>query len=142
MQPKSRFYACSTPATVRFQCATSTGASRSVTQELLKLERLLVPTPFFYSLFCVSLRCEVTRGSDCQYGTQVKGRDGCMRPARKITGWMSNSEHILQQLNKLCTTSGCSSDHRHACLQGGRAAKAAVYPEKLCLAVLRGFARN
>ena len=70
--------------------------------------------------------------------TDVQGR----APVFKPTGWMSNSKNILNQLNKLCTNNGNTSDHRHVNLHRGLAAKAAVYPEKLCLAILKGLRKE
>ena len=37
-------------------------------------------------------------------------------------------------MNKLCT-----KDHEHANLQGKYAKRAAIYPEKLCISILRGI---
>ena len=62
--------------------------------------------------------------------------------AFKPTGWLSNSACILEQLGVQCTNLQNNPGfykHRHADLQGGRAARAAIYPEQLCYAILKGL---
>ena len=81
------------------------------------------------------------RGDMCQHNMIIRDTIGPAL-AFKPTGWMSNSVIILSELNKLCTNDGGPDDHRHASLQNSRAAKAAVYPEKLCLAILRGLCKE
>jgi hypothetical protein len=63
----------------------------------------------------------------------------------KPTGWMSNSPHILEQLNRRCggTRGICSATgtpHRHA--TGKVARDAAVYPFLLCKAILVGLCKQ
>ena len=53
---------------------------------------------------------------------------------KKMTGFMTNSPEIAKQLN-----SKCSGDHRHIQLFNGRAAKAQVYPDKLCQKIISGL---
>jgi len=79
---------------------------------------------------------ERVRGDMCQHGMTIEDKQG-VAPACKPTGWLSNSNIILQELNKLCI-----GGHRHADLTNGRAAKAQVYPEKLCLAILKGLRKQ
>ena len=81
------------------------------------------------------------KGHMCSHGMQVEDRHG-KALALKPTGWLTNSEFILPELAKLCTNKGLPSDHRHADLQHGRAAQAAIYPEKLCYAILRGLRKQ
>ena len=82
------------------------------------------------------------RGDMCRFGMYLKDRQG-EALAFKPTGWMSNSWCILEELNKLCTNKqGKEPKHRHVDLQGGVAKHAAVYPEKLCLSILRGLRRE
>ena len=57
-----------------------------------------------------------------------------MGPAKKPTGFLTNSAHIPEELNHRCP-----GDHIHIPLMGGRAAEAAIYPDKLCEAVCRGL---
>ena len=52
---------------------------------------------------------------------------------KKLTGFMTNSELIAEELSKRC-----SGMHRHITLIGGRAKAAQVYPEKLCKAIVVG----
>ena len=73
----------------------------------------------------------------CRFGMQVKDSMG-LAPVKKLTRFMSNSNLILQELDRQCL--GCP---RHANLQGGgRAAQAAIYPKGLCQAVCRGVRRQ
>ena len=75
----------------------------------------------------------LVRGDMCAHGMKLRDRDG-IAPVYKPTGWCSNSRHVLKHMHRLCTRS-----HRHADLQNGRAKHAAIYPRKLCLAILRGL---
>ena len=82
------------------------------------------------------------RGDMCRFNMIINDAQGPAL-AYKPTGWMSNSMHILSELNKLCTNSdGKNPPHRHADLQSGRAAHAAIYPEKLCLSILKGLRKE
>ena len=77
-------------------------------------------------------------GDQCQYGQQ--SRDG--NPLRKATGWLSNGQEILKALSKRClgTHGECSRRQggRHETVSGRAAREAAVYPFKLCRAILQG----
>ena len=73
----------------------------------------------------------------CAHGMFIKGK-----PALKATGWLSNSEHILEQVAKQCSNLVEGTKHEHADLQHGAAAAAAIYPEKLCLAILAGLRKQ
>ena len=77
-------------------------------------------------------------GDQCQYGQQTS--DG--RPIMKPTGWMSNSPAVLQQLTRRCSGRGgqCTraGGGRHAVASGKIAREAAVYPFRLCRAILKG----
>ena len=77
------------------------------------------------------------RGDMCRHDMRISGPHGDEGLARKPTGWLSNSPIILEELNVQCT-----NDHKHASLENGRANQAAMYPEKLCYAVLRGVRRQ
>ena len=81
------------------------------------------------------------KGNMCRHGLIIKDSQGDAL-ALKATGWLTNSGYILEELAKQCTNNGGPDDHRHACLQNGRVASAAIYPEKLCYAILRGCANN
>ena len=83
-------------------------------------------------------RVERVVGDQCQYGQQ--SHTGA--PVRKATGWMSNSKEILRTLEKRCkgTRGECSRARggRHETASGRVAREAAIYPFKLCRAILEG----
>ena len=77
----------------------------------------------------------------CQFGQ----KDEFGNPIKKPTRWISNSKHILAALNKQCI------GKKRWCLQGSEwkkhtpcygkvAIAAAIYPFRLCKAILEGFA--
>ena len=78
-------------------------------------------------------------GDQCQYG-QCR-LDGT--PIKKPTGWMSNGVEILRAMSKRCTGRGgaCSSKPGavHGECLGADARRAAIYPFKLCKAILTGI---
>ena len=76
-------------------------------------------------------------GDQCQFGLKTNGAMGAPAPARKRTRFLSNSNEILRELGKLCP-----GDHVHQPLVGGRAEKAAAYPEGLCRAICRGLVKQ
>ena len=53
---------------------------------------------------------------------------------KKPTGFLTNSEHMKNQLDKKCL-----GGHRHVHLLGGRTKACQVYPENLVRAILRGI---
>ena len=65
----------------------------------------------------------------CQFGmtSRIGGVGSELGPVLKPTGFMTNSPCIARELARLCPR-----DHVHVPLVGGRAAGAAIYPEKLC----------
>ena len=78
----------------------------------------------------------------CQFGAEIK--DGPHRgdPILKPTGFLTNSEMIAAALDRRCTGSSgkCSrpGGGAHQLCSGKHAKAAAVYPQELCRAVLRG----
>ena len=72
----------------------------------------------------------------CQFGmtSRIGGVGSELGPVLKPTGFMTNSPYIARELARLCPR-----DHKHVHLVGGRAAEAAIYPEKLCVAICRGL---
>jgi len=84
---------------------------------------------------------ERVNGDQCQYDQA----DASGSPIRKATGWMSNSDEILRMLDAKCpgrSSSGggvCSNGKWHGIASGRAAREAAVYPFKLCKAILVGF---
>ena len=87
-------------------------------------------------------RVQMTVGHQCQYGQQTSSG----QPIKKPTGWMSNSPAILEQLQKMCSGKGGACSRRggghHAVASGKTARAAAVYPFRLCRAILRGCQRQ
>ena len=75
-----------------------------------------------------------TVGHMCRYDMTLDDGSGRKLPIMKPTRWMSSSEPMLQRLN-----SKCKRDHKHGSLLDGRAAEAAIYPEKLCIEILKGM---
>ena len=74
----------------------------------------------------------------CMYGLTTPGEEtGEPMPAKKPTKFMSNSWCILHELS-----TRCDKTHVHQVLMGGRGAKAAEYPDKLCRAICRGLANQ
>jgi hypothetical protein len=77
-------------------------------------------------------------GDQCQYGQQSSNGN----PVRKSTGWMSNSPEILEKLERRCLgrRGDCSrpGGGRHQTASGRTAREAAMYPFKLCRAILEG----
>ena len=92
-------------------------------------------------------------GHMCCHGMKVPASasaDGQDLLVRKPTRWASSSSELLQRLGRRCSNEGRSpSDphwHQHAVLEGrapggeNRTALAAIYPPRLCIAILRGIA--
>ena len=81
-------------------------------------------------------------GDQCQYGQ--KSHRGA--PVKKPTGWMSNSKEVLRELSARCkgTNGTCSyaQGQTHEVCSGKVATEAAIYPLRLCKAILRGFKRQ
>ena len=73
-----------------------------------------------------------TIGHMCRYGMVIDGK-----LVRKSTRWMSSSKCILRRLGRRC-----GGDHDHTKLEGGRPAKAAIYPPELCREILKGTAEQ
>ena len=75
----------------------------------------------------------------CQFGQQ----DDLVQPIMKPTGFMSNSSEILRSLNVQChgKIGRCSRPEggKHVQCIGVRARRAAIFQDKLCLAILRGL---
>ena len=74
----------------------------------------------------------------CQYGQE----GGTEQPVKKPTRWMSNSPEILHMLKERCDGKDgrCSrpGGGEHASCTGKTARMAAIYPMKLCKAILQG----
>ena len=69
----------------------------------------------------------------CRFGLELR-HHGRRLPAKKPTGFLTNSVHIAQELNRKC-----QGDHEHIPIMGGNLSKQAqVYPKELCVAICRG----
>ena len=79
--------------------------------------------------------CDTTRavGDQCQYGL-VATKKGVTGPAKKPTGFMTNSPKIAARLSLRCDGS-----HSHIHLNEGRAKAAEEYPDGLCKAICTGL---
>ena len=70
----------------------------------------------------------------CQYGLVVPGPDGGLIHARKATAFVTSSPRMAQRLSRRCDHS-----HDHKALHGKDLERAAFYPMKLRLEILRGM---
>ena len=81
-------------------------------------------------------------GDQCQYGQM----DSHGRPLKKPTGWMSSNPHVLESLRRRCLGrhGECSraGGGQHGTTTGRAAREAAVYPYKLCKAILTGLSKQ
>ena len=80
---------------------------------------------------------DVVHGDQCQYGQRNKQGD----PLKKGTKWMSNAMEVLRALKKRCRGQGgaCTMGGNHGQCMGQAAKDAAIYPFKLCKAILEGI---
>ena len=77
-------------------------------------------------------------GDLCQYGLKTTA-NGVTGPARKRTGFLTNSPCIAQQLNLRCPNKAGWMVHQHITLESGRTKVAQVYPPELCRAICDGL---
>ena len=77
-------------------------------------------------------------GDQCRYGQRARGVDGD-GPARKATGFMTNSPCIALQLQRRCPNRKGYPVHQHVQLDGGKAKAAQVYPPGFCKAICQGL---
>jgi hypothetical protein len=85
----------------------------------------------------------VSRVDACQYGmTGVS--EGKEHPVKKPTRWMSNMKGVNEVLSKTCGGKGglCSDGRAHVSCTGKRAERAAIYPLRLCRAILLGIRKH
>ena len=71
-------------------------------------------------------------GHMCRVGMTME-EDGQGKKVYKPTLWMSNAPHVLKHMHKLCT-----KDHEHVRLTGQITKQVAIYPDKLCISILKG----
>ncbi len=85
----------------------------------------------------------VITADQCQLGAEVQFGTRRGEPIRKATGFMSNAEKLLEQLHKRCHSNNgqCTRKKggRHVTVQGRITADSAVYPQKLCKAIIKGM---
>lgn len=79
------------------------------------------------------LKINKTATHMCRFGMRSQDEQG-LGLVKKPTGFLTNSPHLRNQLNKQCL-----GGHRHVQLVGGRAKACQVYPKGLCRAILRGI---
>ena len=72
-------------------------------------------------------------GNMCMFGMTQQDEQG-MGFVKKSTGFMTNAWEIAGELSKKC-----SGDHRHITLLNGRAKRAEVYPDDLCVRIVDGL---
>ena len=68
------------------------------------------------------------------HGMAITDESGASVPIMKPTRWLSSSIQMLRRLS-----SKCKNEHKHGSLLNGKAAQAAIYPQKLCVEILKGF---
>ena len=73
-----------------------------------------------------------TIGHMCQYGMAIIDDSGTARPIMKPTRWLSSSVPMLRSLS-----AKFQNEHKHGSLLNGKAAGAAIYPQKLCVEILK-----
>ena len=83
-------------------------------------------------------------GDQCQYGAQARRGARAGDPVRKPSGFMSNGPLILKELGKRCSGKNgwCSrrKGGQHVTASGQVAKDAAIYPDGLCRAIIKGIA--
>ena len=81
-------------------------------------------------------RVQVAYADQCQFGLTAKIRTSSDErgPAKKPTGFISNSWTIAHRLRRTC-----KHDHDYVKLEGGRAKAAALYPDELCMEMCKGL---
>ena len=84
--------------------------------------------------FAAKIGVSTTVGHMCQYDMQVDDELGVHKLVMKPTRWLSSIEAMLRRLS-----SKCQRDHEHGSLLNGKAAQAAIYPDKLCVDILKGM---
>ena len=79
-------------------------------------------------------RVSTTIGDLCQYEMKISDKQGITRAVKKPTRWMSSSKEILSMMSNVCP-----GDHEHADLLNGQAKLAAIWPNNLCVEILKGM---
>ena len=85
------------------------------------------------------------RGPMCHWKMKIRGSDGKYLPgyARKMTGWLTSSKELADELSQVCSNTKGGVIHRHVKLEGGnRTKQAARYPPKLVRHILKAITRE
>ena len=77
-------------------------------------------------------------GHMCTHGMKSRDKQG-VGLVLKPTGWLTNCEGIAEEVAAKCKNIVGKERHRHVELTGGRAKECEVYPDALCVAILRGL---
>ena len=77
---------------------------------------------------------EVAYMDQCMVGQKVIDRHGESLPAKKPTGWMTNSPRVYEALSLTC-----NKQHRHADLRARKASETASYRAEVVFGVLRAL---
>ena len=80
-------------------------------------------------------------GDQCMCGLKAKDGDK-VGPARKGTGFMTNSPCIAQALSRRCPNANTKKVHHHVRLENGRIKVAQIYPQALCKQFVKGSGHN
>ena len=80
-------------------------------------------------------------GDQCMYGLRARDKE-VEGPARKRTGFMTNSVCIAQQLDQRCPNKVRFEIHRHVRLENGRTKQAQIYPQELWRAICIGIQKQ
>ena len=86
---------------------------------------------------------QVSRVDACQYG-MTGSYHGEELPIKKPTRWMTNMRGVTEILQRTCSGRDglCADGRQHATCTGKRADMAAIYPLKLCKAILQGITNH
>jgi len=79
-------------------------------------------------------RVSTVVGDLCRYDLKIADANGIVKPIKKPTRWMSSSSEMLERLKKRCDGS-----HQHGSLLDGKAKYAAIWPNRLCIDILKGM---
>ena len=85
-------------------------------------------------VLAIDPRVDTTVGDLCQYEMRIDDKKGNTKAVKKPTRWMSSSKEMLARMSK-----GCPGDHEHADLLNGQAKFAAIWPNNLCVEILKGM---
>ena len=73
-------------------------------------------------------------GDLCRYDLKITDAGGIVKSIKKPTRWMSSSSEMLERLKNRCDNS-----HQHGSLLDGKAKHAVIWPNNLCIEILKGM---